>query len=34
VRYFSDAQRNADQEYLRRVGERFGQWILDTCERP
>jgi hypothetical protein len=34
VRYFSDAQRNADQEYLGRVRERFEQWILDTCERP
>ena len=34
VRYFSDTQRNADQEYLGRVRERFEQWILDTCERP
>ena len=34
VRYFSDAQGNADQEYLGRVRERFEQWILDTCERP
>jgi hypothetical protein len=34
VRYFSDAQVNADQEYLGRVRERFEQWILDTCERP
>ena len=34
VRYFSDAQANADQEYLGRVRERFEQWILDTCERP
>ena len=34
VRYFSDAQANADQEYLGRVRERFEQWILDTCQRP
>ena len=34
VRYFSDAQGNADQEYLGRVRERFEQWILDACERP
>jgi hypothetical protein len=34
VRYFADAQGNADQEYLGRVRERFEQWILDTCERP
>ena len=34
MRCCSDAQRNADQKYLRRVGERFGQWILDTCRRP
>ena len=34
VRYFSDTQANADQEYLGRVRERFEQWILDTCQRP
>jgi hypothetical protein len=34
VRYFSDAEGNADEEYLGRVRERFKQWILDTCERP
>lgn len=32
VAYFSkDAQPNA--EYLARVRQRFGQWILDTCNR-
>jgi hypothetical protein len=34
VRYFSDTEGNADEEYLGRVRERFKQWILDTCERP
>jgi Protoglobin len=34
VRYFSDDEGNADEEYLGRVRERFKQWILDTCERP
>jgi protoglobin len=34
VRYFSEAEGNADEEYLGRVRERFKRWILDTCERP
>jgi hypothetical protein len=34
VRYFSDAEGQPDAEYLGRVRERFGQWILDTCRRP
>src|SRR3712207_128686 len=32
--YFSNAEGNANEEYLGRVRERFKQWILDTCERP
>ena len=34
IRYFSDAEGQADTEYLGRVRGRFGQWILDTCRRP
>ena len=34
VLYFSDAEGQPDAEYLGRVRERFGQWILDTCRRP
>jgi hypothetical protein len=35
VYYFSDANDGEPiGEYLDRVRERFGQWILDTCRRP
>jgi hypothetical protein len=34
LHYFSDAEAQPDAEYLGRVRERFGQWILDTCRRP
>jgi len=34
VYYFTDGKGNANSEYLARVRERFGQWILDTCNRP
>lgn len=33
VHYFSDAQGRPVPEYLERVRKRFGQWILDTCNR-
>ncbi len=32
--YFSTPDGHPIQEYLDRVRERFGQWILDTCRRP
>jgi hypothetical protein len=33
--YFSDAENGEpNSEYLARVRERFGQWILDTCRQP
>ena len=35
VYYFSDAESGEPiGEYLDRVRDRFGQWILDTCRRP
>ena len=34
VYYFTDGKGNADTNYLARVRERFGQWILDLCQRP
>jgi hypothetical protein len=35
VHYFSDPDSGEPiGEYLARVRERFGQWILDTCRRP
>ncbi len=32
--YFTDGQGNANADYLAAVRKRFGQWILDTCNRP
>ncbi len=32
--YFTDGRGNANTEYLAAVRQRFGQWILDTCNRP
>jgi len=34
VHYFSDGKGNVNKEYLMAVRKRFGQWILDTCNRP
>ena len=35
VHYFSDPDSGEPiSDYLTRVRERFGQWILDTCRRP
>ncbi len=34
VYYFSDEQGHAQADYLAAVRKRFGQWILDTCNRP
>jgi Protoglobin len=35
VYYFSDVEtKEPNSEYLARVRERFGRWILDTCRRP
>ncbi len=34
VHYFTDPQGEPIADYLSRVRERFGQWILDTCQRP
>lgn len=34
VYYFTDGRGNANGEYLAAVRKRFGQWILDTCQRP
>ncbi len=31
--YFTDGQGNVNGEYLAAVRKRFGQWILDTCNR-
>lgn len=33
VYYFTDGQGNANSDYLAAVRKRFGQWILDTCNR-
>ncbi|RMF33174.1 MAG: protogloblin ApPgb [Chloroflexi bacterium] len=32
--YFTDGEGNALDDYLAAVRRRFGQWILDTCNRP
>lgn len=32
--YFTDGKGNPLGDYLDAVGKRFGQWILDTCNRP
>src|SRR2546427_6110110 len=32
--YFTDGQGHANTDYLAGVRKRFGQWILDTCNRP
>jgi hypothetical protein len=34
VYYFTDGKGNANAEYLAAVRKRYGQWILDTCNRP
>ncbi len=34
VYYFSDGKGNVNSDYLAAVRKRFGQWILDTCNRP
>lgn len=34
VYYFTDGKGNPDAGYLNAVRRRFGQWILDTCNRP
>jgi hypothetical protein len=34
VYYFTNGRGNANSEYLAAVRKRFGQWILDTCNRP
>jgi len=34
VYYFTDGKGNANGEYLAAVRKRFGQWILDLCNRP
>ena len=34
VYYFTDGKGNADTDYLAKVRARFGQWILDLCQRP
>jgi hypothetical protein len=34
IHYFSDSEGQPDENYLGRVRERFGRWILDTCRRP
>jgi hypothetical protein len=33
VYYFTDGKGNANNGYLTAVRKRFGQWILDTCNR-
>jgi hypothetical protein len=33
VYYFTDGKGNANAEYVAAVRKRFGQWILDTCNR-
>ena len=32
--YFTGKDGNPSEEYLSAVRKRFGQWILDTCNRP
>jgi hypothetical protein len=32
--YFTNDQGRVNSEYLAAVRKRFGQWILDTCNRP
>ncbi|WP_347243246.1 protoglobin domain-containing protein [Thermogutta sp.] len=34
LHYFTDGKGNPNSEYLAAVRKRFGQWILDTCNRP
>ncbi len=34
VYYFTDGRGNANSDYLAVVRQRFGRWILDTCNRP
>ncbi len=34
VYYFNGPDGNPDSNYLNAVRKRFGQWILDTCNRP
>lgn len=34
VYYFTDGKGSAIGDYLGAVRKRFGQWILDTCNRP
>jgi hypothetical protein len=34
VRYFSGPDGSPDARYLEAVRKRFGQWILDVCNRP
>lgn len=34
VYYFTGPDGQPDARYLAAVRERFGQWILDTCQRP
>lgn len=34
VYYFADGKGEPNGEYLAAVRKRFGQWILDTCNRP
>lgn len=34
VHYFTNSQGEPDGNYLAAVRKRFGQWILDTCNRP
>lgn len=34
LHYFTDGKGNANGAYLAAVRRRFGQWILDTCNRP
>ncbi len=33
VYYFQDSNGNPNSHYLKAVRKRFGQWILDTCNR-
>ena len=34
VYYFTDGKGKVNHDYLAAVRKRFGQWILDTCNRP
>ena len=34
IYYFSNLAHQPDADYLAAVRKRFGQWILDTCNRP